>query len=600
MIRVKIVISIFISVLFILIVKIYYISVKSNALYSQIAQNNIIKTEEIPPSRGIIRDRNGIALAINKLGFAIELKPHLSKKSKTLILNAEISKLVKFFPNYKFNKLKKEYLKKDSPYVHKYIRVIRFISYNKIIPFFSKISMDDMIKIVPASKRFYPYGKILSHVLGYVARANIKDVRNDYIASLTGFIGKSSIEKYYNKELEGDAGIKISEVSAYNKEVEVLKKEKPTKKNLTLSIDIKLEEYISKLFKDKSGAVIIMDTKDGSILSAGSYPGFDPNKFVNGISFKEWKKISNNFNHPFTNKLINGLYPPGSIVKPGVGLSFLDSKYINKNTIFYDPGYIELGNRKFRCWKKYGHHKVNMLKAIRESCDVYFYKGSLKVGIDNISKVLKRFGFGQKTGVDLYGESRGILPSRKWKLARYGKPWFKGETIITSIGQGYFLVTPMQIARYTAIIATGHSITPHFIKKIGKRVIKFKTKPIFTEEEKKYIKTIKRGMYEVCNAPHGTATKHINTLIKIAGKTGTAQVVGIPQEEKQRMKEDELAYFKRSHAWLTTYGPYKDPKYVVTVLVEHGGHGGSAAGEIVSKIYDKLYELGYIRKTDNR
>ena len=594
--RIKIAIAVFISVIFILIVKIYYISVKSNALYSQIAQNNIIKTEEIPPLRGIIRDRNGIALAVNKLGFAIELKPHLSKRSKTLILNAKIGKLVKFFPNYKFDKLKKEYLKKDSPYVHKYIRVIRFISYQDIIPFFSKISMDDMIKIVPASKRFYPYGKVLSHVLGYVSKANIKDVRNDYIASLTGFIGKSSIEKYYNKELEGNAGIKISEVSAYNKEVKVLKKEKPTKKNITLSIDVRLEEYISKLFKGKSGAVIVMNAQDGSILSAGSYPGFDPNKFVNGISFKEWRKISTDFNHPFTNKLINGLYPPGSIVKPGVGLSFLDSKYISKNTIFYDPGYIELGNRKFRCWKKHGHHNVNMIKAIRESCDVYFYKGSLKVGIDNISKVLERFGFGQKTGVDLYGESRGILPSRKWKLSRYGKPWFQGETIITSIGQGYFLVTPMQIARYTAMIATGHSVTPHFIKKIGEKDIKFKTKPIFTKKEKYFIKTIKKGMYEVCNAPHGTATYHIKTKIKIAGKTGTAQVVGIPQEEKRRMKENELAYFKRSHAWLTTYGPYKHPRYVVTVLVEHGGHGGSAAGEIVSKIYDKLFELGYIKK----
>ncbi len=596
MIRVKIVIGVFITILFVLIVKIYHIAVKSNVLYSQIAQNNIIKTEDIPPLRGIIRDNHGVALAVNKLGFAIELKPHLSRRSKIKILDEQLKSIVKFFPKLKFEKLKREYLKKDSPYVHRYIKVVRFIPYKELIPYFSQISMNDYMKIVPASKRFYPYGEILSHVLGYVAKANIKDVRGDYVANLTGYIGKSSIEKYYNKVLEGEAGIKVSEVSAYNKEIKVLKKVNPTKKDITLSIDVRLQEYISELFKGKSGVVIVMNVKDGSILSAGSYPGFDPNKFVNGISFKEWRKISTDFDHPFTNKLINGLYPPGSIVKPGVGLSFLDSKYINKSTIFHDEGYIELGNRKFRCWKKDGHGNVNITKAIRESCDVYFYKGSLKVGIDNISKVLDRFGFGQKTGVDLFGESRGILPSRKWKLARYKKPWFKGETIISSIGQGYFLVTPMQVARYTAMIATGHTVVPHFIKKIGDKNISFKNRAIFSKEELRYIKTIRKAMYEVCNSPHGTATNYINTKIILAGKTGTAQVVGIPQEEKRRMKESELEYFKRSHAWLSTYGPYKDPKYAVVVLVEHGGHGGHAAGDIVSKIYDKLFELGYIRK----
>ena len=542
--RIKIAIFVFIAILFILVVKIYYISVKSNVLYSQIAKNNIIKTENIPPLRGIIRDNQGVALAVNKLGFAIEIKPHLSRKSRIKILEEKIDKLIKFFPNLKAKSLKKEYLKKDSPYVHKYIKVVRFLPYDKIVPYFTQISLDNYIKIVPASKRYYPYGAVLSHVLGYVAKANIKDVRADFVASLTGFIGKSGVERKYNSFLEGKAGVKVSEVSAYNKEVKVLRKIDPTKANITLSIDLRLEEYIAKLFKGKSGAVIVMDIKDGSILSAGSYPGFDPNKFVNGISLKEWKIISTDFNHPFTNKLINGLYPPGSTVKPGVGLAFLDSGKINKNTIFYDPGYIELGNRKFRCWKKDGHRRVDLTKAIRESCDVYFYKGSLKVGIDSISKVLERFGFGQKTGIDLPHESRGILPSRKWKLKRYAKPWFQGETIISSIGQGYFLVTPMQVARYTAMIASGHTVTPHFIKKIGDKSITFKNRSILSKKETFLIKSIRKAMYEVCNSPHGTATNYLNTKIKIAGKTGTAQVVGIPQEEKRRMKE-EIHYWEK-------------------------------------------------------
>ncbi len=595
--RVKLIIALFLSIWFILLVRVYYISVKSNLMYSQIAKNNILKTEDIAPLRGVIRDINGIALAVNKLGFAIELKPHLSKKKYLPLLDKEIKKIVKLFPKFEYKKLKKEYLKQDSPYLHKYIKIVRFLSYKEVIPYFAEMSLDKYIKIVPASKRYYPYGELLSHVLGYVSKANIRDVRNDSVANLTGFIGKSAIEKYYNKELEGVAGVKVSEVSAYNKEIKVLKKVNPTKKNLILNIDIRLQKFLSDIFKGKSGAIVVMDAKTGAIVAAGSYPGFDPNKFVNGISFKDWEKISTDFNHPFTNKIVNGLYPPGSIVKPGVALAFLESKYINQNTIFFDPGYIELGKRKFRCWKKDGHGKVNITKAIRESCDVYFYKGSLKVGIDNISKDLKKFGFGQRTGIDIPNESRGILPSREWKLRRYAKPWFQGETVITSIGQGYFLVTPIQIAKYTAILATGLNVTPHFGYKIGDKYIKYKAKSIFDKRDRRYLKIIRKAMYEVANSPHGTAMKYLHDCnVTLAAKTGTAQVVGIPQEEKKRMKENELAYFKRSQAWLTTYGPYKDPQYVVTVLVEHGGHGGSAAGEIVSKIFNKLLELGYIKR----
>ena len=594
--REKIAISFFVAILLILLTRVYYISVKSHVLYAQIAKNNITKTEDISPQRGIIRDRNAIALAVNKLGFSIALAPHLRGKSKFAIFNKEISKISKYFPKYKKEYLKKEYLKKDSPYVHKYVKVISFLSYDKLIPYFSEISLDPYIKIASASKRYYPYGKLLSHIIGYVSKANIRDIRHDKVASLTGFIGKTAIEKYYNKVLEGTPGIKITEVSAYNKEVKVLKKVMPTKKNITLNIDVRLEEYISKLFKGKTGAIIVMNAKTGAIIAADSYPGFDPNEFVNGISYKEWKKISTDFNHPFTNKLINGLYPPGSIVKPGVALSFLDSRYINKNTIFFDPGFIELGGRKFRCWKKDGHGKVNIIKAIRESCDVYFYKGSLKVGIDRMSKTLTRFGFGQRTGVDLPNESVGILPSRKWKLKKYGKPWFQGETVISAIGQGYFLVTPMQIAKYTAILATGKSVTPHFIYKIGNKKILYQEKPLFSKKENRYLRTIRKGMYEVANSPHGTAMYYLHRCkVTLAAKTGTAQIVGIPQEEKKRMKEDELTYFKRSQAWLTTYGPYKNPQYVVTVLVEHGGHGGSAAGPMVSKIFNKLLKLGYIK-----
>jgi penicillin-binding protein 2 len=256
---------------------------------------------------------------------------------------------------------------------------------------------------------------------------------------------------------------------------------------------------------------------------------------------------------------------------------------------------MPLGKRVYRCWKRVGHGKTNITKAIRESCDDFFYKGSLKVGIKKMSEGLMRYGLGKKTGIDLPNEFIGVVPSREWKRKKYNQPWYKGETVNTSIGQGNFLVTPMQMAQFTALMATAKLPTPHFAKFIGDKPYQTKLKNVFNEEELKRLPIIQRAMYEVCNHPKGTASHYIHSKVKIAGKTGTAQVIGILQNIKKRKLEHEVSYYTRSHAWLTTYGPYKNPQYVVLAIVEHGGHGGSAAGDIVSKIYDKLLELGYIK-----
>ncbi len=256
----------------------------------------------------------------------------------------------------------------------------------------------------------------------------------------------------------------------------------------------------------------------------------------------------------------------------------------------YCTGELELGKRKFRCWSEKGHKYTNFTKALRESCDVFFYKGSLEIGINNIHKTLDRLGIGQKTGIDLPNESKGINPNKRWKQDNRQKPWYVGETLVASIGQCFINVTPMQIARYTGAIATNKLQVPHLLK--DDKLIKSKD----TKIQKKYLKIVQKGMYHVANVSRGTAKRHIKSKVTVAAKTGTAQVVGIPQSEKKRMKEHELEYFKRSQAWLTTYAPYKNPQYVVTILVEHGGHGGSAAGPMAGKIYDKLIELKYIKK----
>ncbi len=595
--RIKIVLGLFFIVWTALLVRVYYISIKSNAYYEEIAKQNAVKVDELAPLRGVILDRNLKPLSVNRLGFSIGIKPRLSLKSQRNVLDEEIAFLASLLTDFSVKEMTKEYLRTDSAYNHDYVDVIPFIPYDKLIPHFARIAQHENLRIQIASKRHYPYGNLASHVIGYVGRANTQDVAEDATAKLVGFSGKTGIEKYYNAVLQGVKGEKRTKVTAFNQEIEVVSKTLPTSNDLVLSLDLELQQYITTLFGDDSGAVVVMNVQNGAILAAASFPEYDLNKFVNGISQEEWSLLANDLNHPFTNKLVNGLYPPGSIVKMGVGMAMLNTGIITPSTMIESTGAMELGGRIFRDWKKEGHGMISYVKAIRQSCDDYFYKTSLKVGIDNIAPFLSKIGFAAKTGIDLPREFTGTVPSREWKKERYGRGWSQGETLITSIGQGYFLVTPVQIAKYTAFLATGNGVTPHFLRKVNDTTIDFPVDPtIVSENEKRFLKVTREGMYEVANVQGGTGLNHLRLTapFKIAAKTGTAQVVGISQTEKKRMREEDMEYYQRSHAWLTTYGPYENPQYVVTVLVEHGGHGGSEGGPIASKIYDKLYEMGYI------
>jgi penicillin-binding protein 2 len=592
--KVKILIVIFTSVWMALIVRVFFLAVESNTYYEKLSLSNTIKIEKIAPVRGEILDKNSIPIAINKLGFKIQLRPHLRLKKNIDIFNQEIDNLIRLFPNLDREKLIKNYKKKDSYYNHNFIDVVDFISYQEMLPNYSSLNLRKNINIISAPKRYYPYKDIASHVIGYVSRANRKDIKKDKLLELIGYTGKTGIERYYNKYLEGEAGYREIKVNANNQEVEELSYIAPKEdRKLTLTIDIEFQKFVSSLFDKKAGAVIVMGI-DGSILSASSFPEYDLNTFANGISQKDWDKLVNNLDKPFTNKLINGLYPPGSTIKTGLGLLYITTDLSPYWSVYCNAS-MPLGKRVYRCWKRVGHGKTNITKAIRESCDDFFYKGSLKVGIKKMSEGLMRYGLGKKTGIDLPNEFIGVVPSREWKRKKYNQPWYKGETVNTSIGQGNFLATPMQMAQFTALMATAKLPTPHFAKFIGDKPYQTKLKNVFNEEELKRLPIIQRAMYEVCNHPKGTASHYIHSKVKIAGKTGTAQVIGILQNIKKRKLEHELSYYTRSHAWLTTYGPYKNPQYVVLAIVEHGGHGGSAAGDIVSKIYDKLLELGYIK-----
>ena len=585
--RLKFVIWFVVAISVLLLLRVYFLSVQSHDYYEELSKENYIKKFYNVSVRGSIKDRNGKYLAVNKVGFAITIKPHLrSKKSFKTV--EDVAKLaVKYFPHLKYEKLLKKYKRLDSPYRHKWIKLVDYISYDEFFKFYTIFNTNDNIRIESAIKREYLYKDVAAHILGYVGRSSKKDHQKDPLSKHFEQSGKTGLEKYYDKILRGTVGYKEYQVNSLYERLKVLDEVKPKKQDITLTIDIELQKYIHKLFDKKAGAVVVMDVNNGELLAAGSFPEFDNNLFVNGISHKDWNSIQEDFNHPFTNKLINGLYPPGSVMKMGVSLAFLENG-IKPNYSVYCTGELQLGNRKFRCWNEKGHKHTRFVKAIRESCDDFFYKGSLEVGINNIHKTLDRFAIGKKSGIDLPNESKGINPDKKWKRATRKLPWYVGETVVASIGQGFISVTPMQIARYTGAMAINKLQRPHLLK--DDKLVESED----TNITKRDLKIVQKGMYHVANKPGGTAVYHIKSKVTIAAKTGTAQVVGIPQSEKTRMKEHELEYFKRSQAWLTTYAPYKDPKYVVTILVEHGGHGGSAAGPMAGKIYDKLLELGYI------
>ncbi len=592
--RINIVIGIILFFYFILIYRIYELSVESNKEYLKLSLENMEKTFLIAPIRGVIYDRNLKPVAYNELRFDIALKPHLNSSE----LNETLYELKNTLDlnSTQIAKLYKKYKRENSPYNHKPVTLIKYqkeeIIY-KVQPF---LSLNDNIIITPSYMRKYPYKEIMANILGYVSKANINDLKRNSVIELTQISGKRGVEKYYDDILQGIPGKKKVIVNAKNEILKELSFKKSLSHKLVLTVDTGLQKFIYNLLKkeNKKGAVVVMRV-DGEVLALVTYPSYDDNLFVKGIDAKKWNSLLHDIYHPLLNKPVSGIYPPGSTVKPAEGLIAAASKKWNPWQKIYCPGYIEIGKRKFRDWKEGGHGEVNLIKAIKRSVDVYYYKLGLKLGIDYLAKHLRKMGFGKKTGIDLPNEKRGIVPDKEWKRRRFHQPWFIGETLNAVIGQGYFLATPIQVAVNTALLASGKLPKPFVVKYIDNNKTKPTLKDVLTPLQKAYLGIVRKGMWEVCNAPGGTATRHIHTKIVIAGKTGTAQVYSIPQEVKKRKKEDELKYFHRSHAWFTTFGPYKHPQFVVTVLIEHGGHGGEAAGGIVSEIYDWLYENGYIK-----
>ena len=578
--------------LILLLSRLVYLQITNQKHYSTLSDNNRVSIRPIPPTRGLIFDRNGILLAQNLPSFTLEIViEHVENLDKTL---EHLSQLIS---------ISKEDLKR----FHKNRRKKRRF---EGIPLRYRLNDEEVAKISVQQNdlpgvminaqlsRHYPQGKLASHAVGYVSRINERELRklNASNYSATTHIGKVGIERTYEDLLHGQVGFQHVETNAQGRILRVLDRTLPVSgKNLYLNLDSKVQAIAEQSLGDNNGALVAIDPRNGAVLAMVSMPVYDPNLFVHGISSKDYKLLSTSPERPLFNRALRGQYPPGSTIKPFIGLAGLELKAMQTHDELNCPGWYMLKNdeRRYRDWKKRGHKKTNLHKAITESCDVFFYDLALNLGIDNMSSYLAQFGLGQKTGIDLRGELAGLNPSREWKRRNRNLPWFPGETLITGIGQGFMLTTPLQLASATAAISKmGERFKPRMVYGIqaqqNSEIIKTKAehlKNVPINDENNWLTVIK-AMKNVVYGLHGTA-RGIKRNLKytIAGKTGTAQVFGIAQDAEY--KKEEIAKKLQDHALFIGYAPYENPRIAVALIVENGGHGGSAAAPIVRKVMDQ-------------
>ncbi len=570
----------------VLIVRLIYLQIVGHEHYSSLAKDNSIKIVPLTPTRGMIYDRHGKVLAENTPSYSLELIPEqISDMDDTL---SRLQKLLDISPEKieQFQKLRK--------------RQKRFVS----TPLLLSMNDEELAKFAVARPYFpgvdihtqlvrhYPYSDLMAHVIGYVGRINEAEVKELPVAEYRGstHIGKLGIESSYEKELHGKTGYAEIETNVHARLLNTLNEVNPEPgANLYLTLDIDLQKTAYDALGDFNGAVVAIEIKTGGVLVFVSRPGFDPNPFVVGIANDAYQALRLSENQPLYNRALRGLYPPGSTIKPFIALAGLEYEAVSPQQNLFCPGYYQLPgvSHQYRDWKKGGHGSVNLNKAITESCDVYFYRLASALGIDHIHSFLQRFGFGEKSGIDLVGEKSGLLPSREWKRDRKNQAWYPGETVITGIGQGYLQVSPLQLARATATLANkGKVVTPFLVDKI---VGPHETRPgpeIHKDAiplNPNNVNTVIEGMINVVHSAHGTA-KGINKDInyQIAGKTGTAQVLGIKQNAKYNESSIDFKY--RDHALFISFAPANDPKIAVAVIAENGGHGGSVAAPIAGRV----------------
>ena len=582
--RIQILFGLLVFLLFIILLKIFYLQIIQFERFSALSKNNSIKIVPTPPKRGLILDRNNVILADNKLVHSLEIQRSSSSRIKEITnqLNEKLNIKIEA-PDKKINYLYEDTIPLSFSLTNE--QIASFVAHQYLFP---------ELSIKQRFIRDYPQGKSSAHIIGFINRINDKDIEffkkenltQQYIGST--HTGKSGIEKFYENFIHGSPGFKEIEVDAKQNVIRVLQEKKSIPgKNINLTIDFKLQKVAEKAFGNKKGALIAIDPNNAEILAYVSQPTFNPSLFTNGISQKAWDNLNDKKSKAMLDRVVSGLYPPGSTLKPFVALAALDNNVRKPPFSIFDTGRFKMPNssKVFRDWKKDGHGTVDIIKAISVSCDTFFYGLGLELGIPKLNKVLDDFGFGKMTNIDIDGEKKGLVANKQWKKDKFKQSWYAGETAITAIGQGFTLVTPLQLANATAKLANPSlTLNPHILLNVdGIKQNKEEGKNIKKYDDKN-LQLVKEGMINVTKAGGTAAFLGKNSDYQMASKTGTAQLFGLAIDEEY--DEDTVPDELKDHALFISYAPANKPAIVVAVIVENGGHGGSVAGPIAKSVMD--------------
>ena len=571
----------------VLIARLYFLQVIQYDYHSTLSENNRVHVQPIPPSRGLIYDRNGVVVADNRPSFSLSVTRERSGDWSAVL--DTIVEILQLTPDDRiiFEKRMKQGRRPFEP-----VPILFELTEEQI----ALIAVNQFrlpgVEVVAQLVRHYPQGPHFAHSVGYMGRINEKELKSLDPVNYSGthHIGKTGIERFYEPELHGQVGYEEVETNARGRVLRVLKRTDPIPgKDIVLSLDINLQEAAEAALGGRRGAVVALDPKTGEVLAMVSAPSFDPNLFVTGISFKVYAELRDSIDRPLFNRILRGLYPPGSTIKPAVAIAGLDAGVVTPGSRVFDPGFYQLPNydHKYRNWNRTGDGWVDLDTAIMRSNDTYFYDLAHKLGIDRLSTYMNKFGIGQKVSLDMFEESPGLMPSRDWKRATRRQAWFPGETLILGIGQGYMQATPLQLAQATALVANkGVWNRPHLARTIeGKPPVDENPMPDIILRDPANWGRVNHGMQEVMHGARGTARKAaIGAQYRIAGKSGTAQVVAIKQGEKyDRTKVQER---HRDHALFVGFAPADNPKIVVAVMVENGESGSGVAAPVVRQVMD--------------
>lgn len=572
--------------------RLWFLQIQKGEEYKNRADNNRVRMSDIVAPRGSILDRAGRELVTNRPSFNVVLVREDSNdvdnllKKLSVVLDVDISLL--------WEKIREA----GNRPRHIPIRLLEDVNWETLAYVENHNQEFPGVRIETIPARVYHYGDLAAHAIGYLGEISRKELESRDASIYQGgdLIGKMGLERLREKDLRGEKGTSYTEVNAMGFEQQLLKDVEPLPGNdIQLTLDAELQKVAEDLMasEEKAGAVVAMEVKSGRMLVLASNPVLPLKHFVGGISHANWNALLENSKHPLINKVVQAMYPPGSTYKMITAMAGLATGAIDRDTVLYCPGHYSFGNRRYHCWKRGGHGAVNLKRALSESCDVYFYQVGLRVGVDKLAEYANKFGLGHKSGIELEHEKKGITPTKEWKMQKKGLKWQEGETLSTAIGQGFNLVTPLQICLMTATVANGgKQYLPQVIEKItdpdGKVLAQFE--PVVVDElkgEKKHLAEIREGLVEVVQGKRGTARLVRIEGLSIGGKTGTAQVVRLAQYK--HLKEKDIPYKYRDHAWFTCYAPAEDPEIAVTVLVEHGLHGGSAAGPVARAVLEKYF-----------